>query len=190
MVNLKKSTQPVEKNDTTPPGPPRIDPIEQETNKQAIQITGTSEAGVTVTLSLNNKTDEAVSGSDGTFSFKVNLIKGENIIFATAKDSSGNESQKAPLISIIYDNEPPTLEISRPSDGAVFFGSRERQITLQARTESGANVTINERIIAVDQDGKFTFTTTLSEGDNSFNVKATDKAGNLTEKTISVKFSL
>ena len=45
------------------------------------------------------------------------------------------------------------------------------------------------RIVVVESDGSFAFTTTLSEGENQFTVKASDKAGNSTEAVLKLNFS-
>ena len=54
----------------------------------------------------------------------------------------------------------------------------------------GVNININGRFVQVDSDGKFTFTTTLNEGENKFTIIAQDLAENITEKTLTLHFSL
>ncbi len=190
VADLKKSNQPVDKNDTTPPAPPTFSQLPEATNQQKIDITGNSESGATVSLSVNGSSEEAVAGSDGTFTFSVNLQKGQNTFWATAKDKSGNESQKSKIITILFDNEAPAIDITEPSDGQSFNGTRERQITIKGKTEPKSTLTINDRLVKVEDDGSFVFATTLNEGDNSFNFKSVDLARNNSEKTLTVHFSL
>src|SRR3990167_9363091 len=161
----------------------------QPVNKNELEINGTTEEGATVILSLNGKEEEIVADADGKFVFSYPLKAGENLISAKAKDRAGNESQESKVYSVTFDDEKPDLEISSPADGTSFFGEKQRQVTVQGKTEVGVTLTINDRIVKVEEDGSFTFLTTLGEGANSFNLKSTDKAGNQTEKTISVNFS-
>ena len=189
LADLRKTSSPVEINDTTPPAPPRINPLPEATNKEVLDLSGTTENGATVILVVDGAKQEILADKDGVFTFKVNLKKGENTILAFAKDRAGNESQKSLLQTVIFDNEKPSLDISSPKDGQEFFGTRERQISIQGTTKAGSSLTINDRLVKVEDNGAFTFVTSLNEGGNSFNLKTTDKAGNTAEKTISVRFS-
>jgi len=189
LTDLRKTSTPVESTDETPPAPPRIDSLPEATNKLSVDITGSTEPAAIVILSLNGKEEEVLANSEGEFTFNFDLADGENSISGKAKDEAGNESQKTDTIKVIYDNDSPNLEITNPSDGAAFFGSKQRQIVVEGKTEEGVSLTINDRFVLVEDDGAFTFTTTLGDGENSFNLKAKDKAENLTEKTIKVNYS-
>ena len=189
LTDLRKSSLPVDKNDTTPPAPPRLARLPDATNKQELEITGSTEDGATVILTINDKEEEVTSDSEGKFFFSYPLKKGENEISAKAKDAAGNESQKTPASTVLFDDEAPPLDISSPSDGSQFYEEKQRQAVIKGTTEPGVTLTINNRLVKVEEDGSFTFATTLSEGSNSFNFKSTDKAENQTEKTIKVSFS-
>ena len=189
LGNLKKSNTPVEVSDITPPAPPRFEPFSDAVNSQSITINGTSESGATVSLYINGNQKDIIANNEGSFSLLLNLIKGDNIFYATAKDKSGNISQKTQEFKIIFDNEPPKLEISSPTEGSKFFGVKQKQISIQGTTEKEANITINDRFVKVDENGQFNFSATLSDGENTFNIKSVDKAGNLTEKNLKVSFT-
>lgn len=189
LTDLKKSGLPIERNDTTPPAPPRLESLPEYTNEFSVEIKGTTEAGATLILFLNGDEEEVVANKDGDFNFTFKLGKGENSVSVKARDSSGNESQVTDTYKIIFDNEPPELEISSPEDGKEFFGSKERQVSINGKTEEGASITINDRIVAVDANGNFTFVTTLPEGENSFAIKAEDRAGNSTEASLTLRFT-
>jgi uncharacterized protein YfaP (DUF2135 family) len=188
LTELRKSSLPVDKSDTTPPAPPRIDRLPEATKDAEIIINGATEEGATVILTLNGKDEEIIADAEGKFSFSFPLKKGENEIIAKVKDLAGNESQPTSAVTIVFDNETPKLDISYPSEGAQFYGEKDRQLVIKGTTETGVNLTINDRLVKVEEDGSFTFATSLGEGANSFNFKSTDKAGNQTEKTISVNF--
>jgi hypothetical protein len=189
LTNIKQSELPVEQEDKTPPAPPRFDAFPEVTNKLSIEINGNAEPGSTVVLFLNQKKEEVITNNDGGFNYTFSLNKGKNTISALAKDNSGNESQKTDVLTVTFDNQPPDLEILKPEDGSEFFGSRQRQITIEGKTEEGATLTINDRVVVVDENGDFVFTKSLSEGDNSFLIKSKDKSENITEKTINLRFS-
>jgi len=190
LADLRKSGLPIERGDTTPPAPPKLESLPEYTNEFSVEIKGTTEPGATLILFLNSKEEEAVADKDGEFNFTFKLNKGENSVSLKARDAAGNESQKTDVYKIIFDNEPPGLEITSPEDGKEFYGSKERQVSINGQTEEGASVTINDKIVAVDANGSFTFVTTLSEGENSFTIKAEDRAGNSTEASLTLHFTL
>jgi hypothetical protein len=59
---------------------------------------------------------------------------------------------------------------------------------LEGNTEPESKVTINSRHVIVDENGTFSYSITLNEGENNFNIKSEDKSGNITEKSIKVFF--
>ena len=189
LSDLRKSSLPVDKNDNTPPAPPRLDRLPEATNNPEVEISGATEEGATIVLTLNGKEEEVVADADGKFRFSFPLKKGENEISAKAKDLAGNESQQATPVTVTFDNEVPPLDISYPTDGSQFYGDGQRQLAIKGTAEAGVTLTINDRLVKVEENGSFTFASTLGEGENSFNFKSTDKAGNQTEKTIKVNFS-
>lgn len=189
LTDLRTSTQPIEKNDTTSPIQPQFDPISEYTNETTIEITGQTEPGATVTIFYNKKREEVLANNNGEFSYGVSLQKGTNTISAQAKDGAGNESQQTELIKVLFDNVPPKLEITKPESESKYFGSKQRQVTIEGTTEANANLTINERLVVVENDGSFAFVTTLSEGENTFNFIAKDQADNSTEASLSLTFS-
>ena len=189
VSDLHGSRNAISKNDTTPPAPPRFNLISQFTNQQTMGLSGTAEPGATVKLSFNGNSQEVLVDKDGNFSFNLNLSDGNNTFSATATDPAGNVSQKTKDYEITFDSKPPTLTVSSPSDGSSFFGSNQRQATIQGTTEIGCQVVINDRIISVDDNGNFQYTTSLNDGANTFAVKSTDQAGNTTEKDITLNFS-
>jgi len=189
LLDFKKSSQTVDTDDTNPPAPPRLQPLPSATNNQQIEIRGSTEPGATIVIYANNKANEVLANKEGEFSYSFSLVDGENTILAMAKDSSNNESEKSEVLKTIYDTKPPDLEISQPLDRAEFFGSRQRQVIIEGKTEEEASININGRQVVVEADGAFSFATTLSEGENGFNLKTQDKAGNLTEKALTLFFT-
>jgi hypothetical protein len=177
-------------NDKTPPAPPRFDTYPDFTNKTTISLSGNAEPGATVKLTFNGSEQEVLVDKDGNFSLlDLKLKDGDNNFSAFTQDPAGNVSQKTVDAKIVFDNKTPDLTIESPADGTQFFGSEQRQATIKGTTDSGSSVTINDRIVSVDETGKFQYTLTLSGGENKFTVKSVDPAGNSVEKELKLTFS-
>ncbi len=188
VSDLGKSGKAISQNDKTPPAPPKFNTYPDNTNNQRLDLSGNSEAGATIKLEFNGVAQEVLANKDGHFSFSLDLADGENSFSATAVDTAGNISQDSTSGKVFYDNKPPTLTIETPLDGAQYIGSKQRQVTIQGKAEAEVEITINERFVSVDEEGKFQFTTTLNEGENKFDVKAKDKAGNETNTSLTLHF--
>jgi hypothetical protein len=189
VSDIGKSNKPISVSDQTPPAPPKFSTFNDFTNQQAVSLSGFAESGATVKLTFNGNEENTLADKDGNFTFNLALRDGENSFSAMTVDTAGNESQKTQEYKITFDNKPPDLNIDSPADGAQFFGSGQRQVTIAGTTEVRAQVTINDRIVTVDDNGKFQYTTTLNEGSTPFNIKSHDAAGNLTEKNLTLNFS-
>jgi len=171
--------------DTTPPPPPDIFPVEEFTKGGSIRLSGGTEAGASVKVNLNGRKREVIANSTGKFAILVNLQKGENKVTFTSTDTAGNESETAGPVRIFLDNEPPELVIEKPQDGE---NSRDMQISVEGKTEQDARVTINGRVALVENDGSFSLTVNLNEGNNELKITSTDRAGNETELTLGVNY--
>ncbi len=189
VSDLGKSGKAITTNDHTPPAPPRFDYVNNFTNKQTAGISGLTEAAATVKLTFNGNEQDVLADKDGKFQFNLQLDNGTNTYSAVAVDTAGNISQKTQDFTITFDNKPPNLTVDSPGDGSQFFGSNQRQITIKGSTDQNDQVTINDRIVAVDDAGLFQYTTSLNSGDNKFAIKALDQAGNTTEKDITLTFT-
>ncbi len=187
--DIRSSGQKIEVNDTTPPAPPKIETLPEVTNKTSIEVVGKTEAGVTVKIKANDKEVEVVANKEGSFTYDWAIWKGENKLSLIARDQSGNESQETKTFTISYDNTAPDLVISSPTNGQQFSGTKQRQVTIKGTTEEGATLTINDRIVAVDEDGSFSFFTTMTEGENKYTIVSKDKATNETKRELSVVFN-
>jgi len=188
IADIKNSEEPVEILDKTPPAPPQIDQPPEFTNKLSIQMTGSAEPGSTVTFFLNNKQKETVVGEDGQFSIPFPLNKGENKVYATARDKAGNESTSSKVYTITFDNKISELTVLEPVTGAIFTGKSEQSIVVKGIVDTGATVTVNSRLAVVDPQGNFSANIILTEGSNSIEIKAEDEAQNQFQKTITVTY--
>ena len=165
ISDLRSGNKAITKNDTTPPAPPKFNYFPAFTNQPSASISGTSEAGEQPsTFIFNGANQQVIVDKDGNFAFNLNLTDGGNTFSATAVDASGNVSQKSKDYTITLDTKAPNLTITSPSDGSSFFGSNQRQVTIQGTTDVNNQVLINDRIVSVDDTGGFQYTTSLNDG--------------------------
>jgi cytoskeletal protein RodZ len=80
-------------------------------------------------------------------------------------------------------NRMPSLQIIQPSNNAVVAGSF---VQVQGKTDPGINVTVNGRIIFVDNSGGFQTQLALSPGPAEITVIAKNRFDKFLSKTISV----
>jgi len=188
LGNFRGSYLPNEPDDQIPPPPPFISSLADATNSAQINIEGFAETGSIVDLFLNDvEKVKSVSEADGSFLFsRINLREGKNEIAATATDKAGNISQKSKIISVIFDNLPPKIEITQPLENTSFAPSK-RKIEIKGQTDAGATLTVNDHLVIIDSQGNFTLPFTLSDGQNTLNFVAIDQAGNRTESTLNLR---
>src|SRR5258708_9304311 len=165
-----------------------ITPVEF-TNQSGIVIKGSAQPNSVVSIFVNDNEQKTTADSDGNFSINTSLQKGQNQIYAKAKNSAGVVSDKSQTYTVTFDNEPPKLDISSPSDGANFYGEGQKKITIQRHTESDIDLTINGHVVIVESDGAFKFEVSLSNGANQITISAIDKAGNKKETSLTVNYS-
>jgi hypothetical protein len=189
LGELGKSSTPIDNNDITPPAPPQFEKNTEYTNVSGFTLKGVSEDGAVITLIFNEEQQEIVANSDGGFSFDVDLVKGENTFAAEAKDRAGNVSQQTDIYRVFFDDEAPELVIESPNSGSQYYGSGQRQVNIKGTTSDDADIYINDRFISVNEDKTFSFTTTLTTGENKFEIKAKDLAGNETKSELTLSFS-
>lgn len=180
LGDVRSTSQPLSGKDTIAPTAPVLQPLVDATYSATVRVEGFAEEGSTVILSIDGvDTYETVVESDGEFLFNsVKLSLGENMISARAIDSSGNDSKESREMKIIYDNQAPELTIIDPADGSQYSGSREKTIKINGSTEVGSTVTVNGSFIIISKDGSFSYSFSLSSGDNEIKVIAKDRSGN------------
>lgn len=188
VSDIRKSADPIERNDITPPPPPRIDPISSSINTTEIELSGRTEPGATVKIFYNSNDKELLTNNEGSFSTTLKLNEGSNKISFIAIDKSGNESRRTRSYIVTFDDKPPELTINSPGDGSSYYGSGQRQLEILGSTEENARVHINDRIAVVDDTGNFSYQVSLSEGENNFKIISEDEAGNKTEQELTVNY--
>ncbi len=173
--------------DTNSPEPPVLtSPTDGAiTNQNILVITGTAEAGSTVTLFDNGvELGDTVADAGRIFSYTtIALVDGTHIFTATATDAAGNVSDASDAITVTVDTGQPTPPvISSPTPGTI---TNQNVITIEGTAEMGSTITLldNEVILGAvltDASGYFSYTTPpLADGIHSFTATATDVTGNI-----------
>ncbi|MFC1711922.1 hypothetical protein ACFLZ1_05075 [Patescibacteria group bacterium] len=186
-----KSTdlKPVAEDSLSPPIPV-LQPVPEATYSGQLNLKGYTEEGAIIKLVIGGITiKEVIAEKDGTFIFDaVKLKEGENEIKTKAVDTAGNESSFSKTITIIFDNEPPELNVTAPEEGKEFF-DKEKSIKVEGESDSNITVYVNGRLTSTNSEGMFSLHLELKDGENEIKVKAIDKAGNETEATIKVSYT-
>ncbi|MFH0943401.1 MAG: hypothetical protein V1810_04485 [Candidatus Beckwithbacteria bacterium] len=187
---IRQSKLPIEQTQIRPILPPRLNPLPMATNSAEINVSGYAQAGSTIRLFLRGiSLDEMIVEANGQFEFKaVHLKEGENEIYLKASDNQNTVSEPSMSYVVIVDNITPELEIFEPSEGERFF-DQDNPITISGKTEPDLNLSINSRFVLVKNDGSFSTTLSLSEGDNPIEAVVRDLAGNETKKSLKVNYT-
>jgi hypothetical protein len=158
------------------------------TTKTPIQtISGTVEAGATVTVTNNGGAPAAATVAGATWSFTINpLAAGMNAITVTAADFS--ENKKTASISITLDAVAPALAINPVADR-----TNKKSMTITGTLEAGATVAANMGTTAlpltVSGNTWSCPVTGLAAGANTFTITATDAVGNVTSQAATITFN-
>ncbi|WCV28414.1 BapA prefix-like domain-containing protein [Pseudomonas aeruginosa] len=155
--------------DSSAPPAPVINP------SNGVVISGTAEAGATVTLTdgNGNPIGQVTADGSGNWSFTPGTpLANGTVVNATASDPTGNTS---PPASTTVDAVAPAAPVIDPSNGAVISGTAEAGATV-ILTDGGGNP-IGQA--TADGSGNWTFTpsTPLANG-TVINAVAQDPAGN------------
>ena len=114
------------------------------------------------------------------------LVDGSHTIAFNAEDNDGNAAAQK-TVTFIIDTVAPTLTVSSPSDNSI---TNKASCTVSGvtndATSSPVTVTVNGKSVTVGTDGAFSTTITLTEGENTITVVATDAAGKATTVTRNV----
>jgi len=184
---------------TPPPAPVIVTPAEgQVTTDTTPDITGAAEPDTTITVTI----DGAIAGTtaaDGTgnwvFTPTTPLAEGPHTVSATATDAAGNESPTSNLVNFTIDSVAPEAPvITSPANGAVTNDTTP-DITGTAEPNSTVTVTIDGVVAGTataDAAGTWTFTPTtpLTEGPHTVTATATDAAGNESDASAPVEFTV
>ncbi|KAB7707089.1 hypothetical protein F9802_08745 [Bacillus aerolatus] len=166
--------------DATAPGVPSV----SEITEKSTNVTGTAEAGSTVTVKAGTTVLTTVSvDADGKFTATIPVQKAGTKLTITATDKEGNISEAKEVI--VKDATAPGV----PDVNEVT----EKSTNVTGTAEAGSTVTVKAgttvlTTVSVDADGKFTATIPVQKAGTKLTITATDKEGNISEaKEVIVK---
>jgi VCBS repeat-containing protein len=179
------------------------------TNDQRPQLTGTGEAGSTVTIYDGGVAiGTAIVASNGTWTFtpSVDLSESTHQITVKATDAAGNTGPASPVFTLTVDLTPPDAPtaIVLTDDtglirGTITWGApTDASLPLLAGTgEPGGTITIYDNGVAigtttVQPNGTWSVTPNapLPDGTHSITVTETDAAGNQSTASAPVTFTV
>lgn len=169
--------------------PPVLNIPFEATNSAQLLISGNStpEAKVEIYLDDSLVSSTKTNPSGEFISDLITLTQGTNNIYGKTIDEDDKESLPSKNIQLVYSSDLPPLEISEPSDNKEIKGG-DKKITISGKTEAEVEVLVNNSRVIVKNDGTFTTTINLNDGDNPINIKATNIFGNSTIKDLVVKY--
>lgn len=111
------------------------------------------------------------------------LHDGEHSLSATIEDLAGIVGEADP-VTFTIDTIPPEITVESPSEGLI---TNQLEVPFAGFLNEWADMTLDNLALAIDAN--YTFATTLDllvEGESSFSLKATDRAGNTSSRTMIV----
>uniref|UniRef100_UPI0026052112 Ig-like domain-containing protein n=1 Tax=uncultured Aliivibrio sp. TaxID=873085 RepID=UPI0026052112 len=155
------------------------------TNAQNINLTGSTEIGVTVVikdkLTNNIVADFVTTSSSWRYAFS-GLAEGIHVFVVELRDKAGNESSQE--VTITIDRTPPVLTAMVGDDTDIgSIVSKSKNQTFSGTVNEGTISLIlaingSNHDVTINDDGSWSLELTLNEGLNNFTITAEDVAGN------------
>lgn len=160
-----------------------------------IEVTGTAEAGSTVTLDWNGQTSQATAGLSGAWTARferdqIPATDGNSFIVATVTDAAGNRSVESRTAITVDLTAPDAPVLDKPiaDDRIVNKDEQTNGVTISGKAEAGATVEvdwsdISTKTVKADAQGAWSVTFTAAQmhasGTALVTVSQTDVAGNV-----------
>ena len=188
-LTSNSSTNTTVVDNTLPPQPPSLSAPALATSSANLPVSGFAEPGEQIIILDNGQqVAQADTGGDGSFRSSVTLTKGDNHLSLYAIDQKNQHSPNSSEYVVTYNDQPPKLDVSEPQDKQAIQGKNNQNLTIKGQTDKNVRVYLNSRLIFTHDDGSFTTLQMLQIGDNTLDLKATDQAGNITEKILTVSY--
>ncbi len=165
---------------------PIFDPVPESTNSASLRLTGRGTPSLIIKIYLNEKEikSQKLDAAGILEVFISSLKEGANSI--SARQTDGQEvSDLSNVLNVNYEKSAPILELSTPPDGSNINGDVAR-VEISGKTEESNRLTVNDRLVIINNNGTFSYSYPLNEGENKLTIVATDPAGNQTkiERTV------
>ncbi len=190
LVDADNATQPGD----APPVVDIVNPADGSTVSGTIIIEANASDDVSVT-NVDFYINDTLLATDDTEPYNASwntttVADGSHIIKATATDTMGQTVSDTITVTVDNVDEPPTVEITSPVDGATVSGT----ITIEAsagddREVSKVDFYINDTLLATDTVSPYLYywdTMTVSDGSHIIKATATDTAEQTASDSIGV----
>ncbi|MDO6673921.1 Ig-like domain-containing protein, partial [Cobetia amphilecti] len=148
------------------------------TNDPTPSLTGSAEAGSTVTITHNGEVvDSVTADTNGAWSYtpSTKLTDSDHIFSVTATDAAGNESAASGEFTLTVDTAAPDAPVLSETDGTTVAGTGEAGTTVEI---TNANDDVLGTAV-VDAEGNFSVELSPEqEAGSTLTATATDAAGN------------
>lgn len=135
---------------------------------------------VRTVLDVNGKVEEALPEGKGSFSLKLDENNNDvSIKWYAAEDLSFTVNAQ-----VYSDRTAPVLLLYEATGDIV---TDKGSYILTGSTDPGCTVTVGDKTAEVDENGIFTVTLDLADGENEFTVTATGKTGNSSKQVVTVE---
>ncbi len=155
------------------------------TNDTTPTLTGTAEAGSTVTIFQDGtEIGSTTADASGNWSFAPTaLADGDYSFTATATDEANNVSDPSPAFDLTVDTAAPQVTVE-PSDGSVLAGTAEAGSTVEVDTNGDGTP---DYTVEADADGNWSVAPDAPLAhETEVSVTATDAAGNTSDPVTTI----
>ncbi len=164
--------------DATPPGAPVLAALASPTAALSIQVTGTAEAGATISVYVDAALAGTTAAVGGAFSLSVPVAEGSRSFTAVATDAVGNRSPSSAAVIALVDRSSPA-----PVLAALVSPTNATTITVGGTAEASATVTVYVDGVSAGTttalaDGTFSLVVSVSEGARAVTASAVDALAN------------
>lgn len=165
---------------------PVVDQLPAFTSEASVLLQGhvpqfAMEEGRRVEIALNGVVIARLEpDAAGRFAQQLTLREGENSIVITLLQGETAISSRS--ATSVLDVTAPPLAIVRPRAGDVITGT----VVVEGKTEPGARVTVNGRVVVAAPDGTFSESFSAASGLQPIEVIVLDQAGNATRSAFAV----
>lgn len=175
---------------SVPPSRPLLEQSYVATYSATIDLKGSAQAGMKVFLLQNGApVENTQTEEDGSFIFgSVSMQDGENVFTAVAENEKEERSNPSSEVKITFSKDAPKLEISEPAENATITQRKQNPLTIKGLTTAGSRVFVNEQMLFVNNDGNFSGSVQLVDGENKIAVKAINATGLETIKELMIRF--
>lgn len=128
-------------------------------------------------ITANIAKNPIAGGYDCSYTLTGPLSDGPHTFTLNASDFDGNTATEV-VTSFTVDTVPPVLTVTSPSDN---FTTNQNTVmvtgTTADPTTNTVSLTVNGTPVTIEENGSFSYEFTLSEGENTITIIATDAAG-------------